>query len=140
MAHFNIQLFENQLDASAAEAFVADVEAGGTVVFIGTVRRRTAGREVLRLEFEAYEPMAILQMKKIAAEAAEQFDVLRLAMQHRLGVVEIGSAAVVIAVATRHRAAAFEACRFCIDELKSRVPIFKKEIFLDGEVWVAAHP
>ena len=120
--------------------FVASDSAGGMTVFIGTVRNQTKGREVLRLEFEAYEPMAISEMRKIAEQAAERWNAEHIAIHHRVGILDIGAIAVIIAVTTPHRKAAFEACQYAIDTLKETVPIWKKEIFKDGEVWVAAHP
>ncbi len=122
------------------ETFVETPEAGGTVVFIGTVRRQTRDKKVVRLEFEAYIPMAVMEMEKIAEQAMERFVVQKVAMHHRTGILFAGEIPVVIAVSAAHRDAAFEACRYCIDTLKGTVPIWKKEIFEDGEVWVAAHP
>lgn len=136
----DIQLLTMPLDIQGCISFVQSDDAGGIDVFIGIVRNATKGKSVVRLEFEAYEPMAIAEMRKIAAQAVEKFGVKRIALHHRSGVLEIGEAAVVIAVSAPHRAAAFDACRFCIDTLKETVPIWKKEIFEDGEVWVAAHP
>lgn len=115
-------------------------QSGGIDVFIGTVRDATKGRKVVRLEFEAYEPMALKEMEKIAKQAFEKWPVQKLVIHHRVGVLEVGEAPVVIAVSCAHRDAAFEACRFVIDTLKRTVPIWKKEIFEDGETWVAAHP
>ncbi len=109
-------------------------------MFIGTVRDATKGRAVLRLEFEAYDSMALREMRKIAEQAFEQWPLQAIAMHHRTGVLQIGEVAVVIAVSAAHRDAAFGACRFVIDTLKQTVPIWKKEVFEDGEVWVAAHP
>lgn len=136
----DIQLLETALNAAQCIAFVHSDDAGGIDVFIGTVRNDTKGKPVLRLEFEAYEPMAIAEMHKIAEQAIEKFGVKKIALHHRTGILEIGEAAVIIAVSAPHRAAAFDACRYCIDTLKETVPIWKKEIFEDGEVWVAAHP
>jgi molybdopterin synthase catalytic subunit len=115
-------------------------QSGGIDVFIGTVRDSTKGKSVTRLEFEAYEPMAIKEMEKIAARAFEKWAVQKLLIHHRTGTLEIGEVPVIIAVSCAHRDAAFEACRYVIDTLKQTVPIWKKEIFEDGEVWVAAHP
>jgi molybdopterin synthase catalytic subunit len=115
-------------------------ESGGIDVFIGTVRNATKGKAVLRLEFEAYEKMAFAEMEKIAAEAISKWPIQRLLIHHRTGTLVVGEVPVIIAVSTAHRAAAFEACRYVIDTLKQTVPIWKKEIFEDGEVWVAAHP
>lgn len=119
---------------------VATPQSGGIDVFIGTVRNVTAGKEVVRLEFEAYEPMAIREMQKIANTAVDRWPLHAVAVHHRVGLLEVGETAVIIAVSAAHRDAAFEACRYIIDTLKQTVPIWKKEIFHDGEVWVSAHP
>ena len=120
--------------------WVMTPESGGIDVFIGTVRNTTKGKKVLRLEFEAYEPMALKEIEKIAAQAFEKWPVQKLLVYHRVGVLEVGEIPVIIAVSCAHRDAAFEACRFVIDTLKQTVPIWKKEVFEDGETWVAAHP
>lgn len=109
-------------------------------MFIGTVRNSTKGKEVLRLEFEAYEAMALKEMHKIAEAVLERWPVEKILIHHRTGVLAVGEVPVVIAVAAAHRTAVFEACRFAIDTLKQTVPIWKKEVFADGESWVAAHP
>lgn len=140
MEKIDIRLSEQALDPARTTAFVSGPDAGGTVVFVGTVRNKTQDKRVLRLEFEAYAPMAVSEMQKIATEALLRFSIEKVAIHHRLGVLAIGEIPVVIAVSAAHRAAAFEACQFCIDTLKQTVPIWKKEIFEDGEVWVAAHP
>jgi molybdopterin synthase catalytic subunit len=136
----NIELKNRPLSIFDAEAFVESPDTGGSVVFIGTVRNKTQAKPVMRLEFEAYEPMAISEMRKIAEQALAQFAVTKIAIHHRVGVLEIGEIAVVISVSAPHRGAAFDACEYCIDTLKLTVPIWKKEVFEDGEVWVAAHP
>ncbi len=136
----DIQVVEEELSAAQCEAHVTDDGAGGTVVFIGTVRNQTQGKEVKRLEFEAYRPMAIKEMEKIAHHIAQVWDAIAISMHHRVGVLQIQEAAVIIAVSTPHRVAAFAACQYAIDTLKETVPIWKKEIFSDGEIWVAAHP
>ena len=120
--------------------WVMTPESGGIDVFIGTVRNTTKGKKVLRLEFEAYEPMALKEIEKIAAQAFEKWPVQKLLVHHRIGVLDVGEIPVIIAVSCAHRDAAFEACRFVIDTLKQTVPIWKKEVFEDGETWVAAHP
>ncbi|MEM9857594.1 MAG: molybdenum cofactor biosynthesis protein MoaE [Bacteroidota bacterium] len=120
--------------------FVAHRGAGGIAVFVGTVRDQTKGKNVVRLEFESYEPMAVKEMKKIAQTVKDQWQALKVSMHHRIGILGIGEIAVIIAVSTPHRKAAFEACEYAIDTLKETVPIWKKEVFEDGEVWVAAHP
>lgn len=135
-----IKISSQPLNIQACIDGVMSPESGGIDVFIGTVRNATKGKIVLRLEFEAYEKMALVEMNKIAAQAFEKWPVQKLIVHHRTGILSIGEAAVVIAVSAAHRAAAFEACRYVIDTLKQTVPIWKKEVFEDGEVWVAAHP
>ena len=136
----DIQLKDTALSIEDCTGFVASDSAGGTTVFIGTVRNKTKGKAVVRLEFEAYPPMAISEMRKIAEQAKEKWNAEKICIHHRTGILDIGEIPVIIAVATPHRKAAFAACQFCIDTLKETVPIWKKEIFEDGEVWVAAHP
>ncbi|NND07376.1 MAG: molybdenum cofactor biosynthesis protein MoaE [Saprospiraceae bacterium] len=136
----DLQVLETPLQIESCTAFVQDISCGGTVVFIGTVRSQTKGRHVIGLEFESYIPMAIKEMKKIAADVGEKWDVKRMCIQHRIGTLDIGEIPVVIAVATPHRAAAFAACQYTIDTLKETVPIWKKEFYADGSIWVSAHP
>ncbi|MEM9391215.1 MAG: molybdenum cofactor biosynthesis protein MoaE [Bacteroidota bacterium] len=136
----DIQVKKSSLIEKECYDFVADPSAGGSVVFVGTVRNQTKGKIVQRLEFEAYEPMAVKEMRKIADTVMEQWHAIKVSFHHRVGVLGIGDIAVLIAVSTPHRKAAFEACQYAIDTLKETVPIWKKEVFEDGEVWVAAHP
>ncbi|WP_353480045.1 molybdenum cofactor biosynthesis protein MoaE [Haliscomenobacter sp.] len=136
----HVQLNDSPLSPQECIDLAAHAGSGGSTVFIGTVRDQTQGRKVLRLEFEAYAPMAVSEMRKIAAEVEERWQAHHVVIHHRVGSLEVGEIAVIIAVATPHRKAAFEACQFAIDTLKESVPIWKKEIFEDGEVWVAAHP
>jgi molybdopterin synthase catalytic subunit len=136
----NIHLSDQPLDIDQCIAWVQSPQCGGINVFIGTVRNKTKGKEVIHLEFEAYETMAVKEMQKIAEKVLQQWPVEKILIHHRTGVLRIGEVPVVIAVAAAHRAAAFDACRFAIDTLKQDVPIWKKEIFEDGETWVAAHP
>jgi MoaE-MoaD fusion protein len=110
-------------------------EDGAAVVFEGVVRNQTRGRRTLCLDYEAYEEMALRQMEGLAEQALRQFQVRDLALVHRLGRLEIGETSVLIVVASAHRAAAFDACRWLIDTLKRTVPIWKKEYFEDGAVW-----
>jgi len=137
---FDIQLKTAPLNIEECYQGVADLGAGGVNIFVGTVRNQTKEKKVVRLEFEAYEPMAISEMRKIAKQAASRWETKHICIHHRTGTLQIGEVAVIIAVATPHRKAAFEACQFVIDTLKETVPIWKKEVFEDGEVWVAAHP
>ena len=127
---------------TALERAAANPAAGAVVTFAGTTRQTNAGRQVTRLEYEAYEPMALSEMRKLARRHAAVAD-SRIAIAHRIGVVEIGETSVAIAVAAAHRAEAFEACRFAIDRLKEVVPIWKKEHFEGGEIWIGcqtSHP
>jgi len=135
-----IEITKDKIDVAKLIASVSDDGAGAIDVFIGTTRNKTSGKTVIKLDFEAYEPMAVKEIQKIVERAQSQWPILKYAIAHRIGVVEIGEEAVVIAVSTPHRQAAFESCRFIIDELKKTVPIWKKEIFEDGDIWVAAHP
>ena len=136
----DIQIKDTPLNQDECLKAVADDGAGGTVVFVGTVRNQTKGKKVVRLEFEAFEPMAIKEMRKIAEAITDKWNALHVSVHHRVGALDIQGIAVIIAVSTPHRKAAFEACEYAIDTLKETVPIWKKEIFEDGEVWVAAHP
>jgi len=136
----DIKVLDTSLSEKECLEFVADDRAGGTVVFVGTVRNQTKRKKVIRLEFESYISMAEKEMLKIAKQVEERWSALHIAIHHRVGVLEVGEVPVIIAVSTPHRKAAFEACEYAIDTLKETVPIWKKEIFEDGEVWVAAHP
>jgi molybdopterin synthase catalytic subunit len=136
----DIQILDTVLSADACSRSVADDTVGGTAMFIGTVRNQTQGKKVLRLEFEAYVPMAMNEMQKIAEHITATYHAVHVSMHHRVGVLEVGEIPVIIAVSTPHRKAAFDACQYAIDTLKETVPIWKKEIFEDGEIWVAAHP
>jgi MoaE-MoaD fusion protein len=113
---------------------------GAALVFEGVIRNQTRGRRTLFLDYEAYEEMALEQMESLAAQAVQQFEIRDVAIVHRLGRLEIGETSVLIAVASAHRAAAFDACRWLIDTLKRTVPIWKKEHFEDGVVWADGEP
>jgi molybdopterin synthase catalytic subunit len=110
-------------------------EDGAVVVFEGIVRNNWRGRRTLFLEYEAYEPMALAKIRQIGADAREKFLIHAISIVHRLGRIEVGETSALIAVSSPHRAAAFDACRFAIDTLKSTVPIWKKEFFTDGSIW-----
>ena len=136
----NIEISGKPLNIQSAIEWVMSPQSGGIDVFIGTVRDETNGKKIIRLEFEAYEPMALNEMKRIAEDVLKKWPVKKILIHHRTGSLNVGDTPVVIAVSAAHRDAAFEACRYTIDTLKKSVPIWKKEIFEDGEVWVAAHP
>lgn len=135
-----IKLTKGQLSLPSCYEFVQENNCGGLALFIGTVRNNTKGKEVIKLEFSAYEPMAIKEMRLIAEKALDLFGVEKIAIHHAIGDLNIGEVPVIIAVSSAHREAAFKACKFAIDTLKETVPIWKKEYFEDGEVWVNAHP
>lgn len=135
-----IHIGREALDLRSCYDFVQDEACGGIAVFVGTVRDNSNSRSVIKLEFSAYEPMAVKEMRKIAMQAIERFGIRKIAIHHAIGELEIGAVPVIIAVSSAHRAAAFRACEFAIDTLKQTVPIWKKEYFEDGEVWVNAHP
>ncbi|MFT5184989.1 MAG: molybdopterin synthase catalytic subunit [Flavobacteriales bacterium] len=138
--NISILVSSETLSLKNCSDFVKTAQSGGITVFEGTVRNHTKDKEVLKLDFEAYEPMAQNEMLKIAELAIKKWPVHKIAIHHRYGSLSIGETPVIIAVSSSHRGTAFEACEFCIDELKKTVPIWKKEFFADGEVWVAAHP
>lgn len=114
--------------------------AGAVNVFIGTVRNNANGKNVLWLEYEAYESMAVAEIKKITDEASHKWPLLGWGVSHRIGTLKPGEVSVVVAVATPHRRDSFEACQFIIDNLKEKAPIWKKEVFEDGEEWISASP
>lgn len=114
-------------------------ECGAVAVFIGTVRNFSRGKPICRLEYEAYPEMAAKKIQEIVEEAKKKWEVKKAAVSHRVGRLEIGEIAVVIAVSTPHRQHAFSACQFIIDRLKEIVPIWKKEVAVDGETWVDDH-
>ena len=125
------------LDASRVAAAVRRADAGAVIVFEGVTRNHHNGRPVIRLEYESYAPMAESEMVAIAKRIQRRWPEARVAMLHRVGVVPIGEASVIIAVSAPHRAEAYAASRVAIDELKARVPVWKKEVYADGEAWVA---
>lgn len=132
------RITDEPIDPAALLAAVGHPSAGGTVLFVGTTRQENEGRSVERLEYEAYRDMALREMEKISAEIAQRWDVVAIAMTHRVGVVPVGEASVAVAVSAAHRDAAFQACRYGIDTLKTVVPIWKKEHYRDGERWIGA--
>jgi molybdopterin synthase catalytic subunit len=130
------ELTTEPLDVGAIARRVVLPECGATVSLDGYVRQWTKGRETLYLVYEAYEPMALREMKKLVEHARAKFEIASVGIVHRLGKLEIGETSVVISVSAPHRRAAFEACEWLIKELKRTVPIWKKEIYAGGELWV----
>jgi molybdopterin synthase catalytic subunit len=135
-----IEFFRTVLPTADLVESLKAGEDGAVVVFDGIVRNNTRGRKTLYLDYEAYEAMALEQMRSLATEAIARFSVRDIVVVHRLGRLEIGESSVVIAVASAHRGAAFDACRYVIDTLKKTVPIWKKEHFVDGAVWADGEP
>jgi molybdopterin synthase catalytic subunit len=130
-----VSIVRDKIDTCGVLARIKRGEDGAAVVFEGVVRNQTRGRKTLYLDYEAYEGMALTQMEALAGRALKQFQVREVALVHRLGRLEIGETSVLVVVASAHRAAAFDACRWLIDTLKRTVPIWKKEYFEDGAVW-----
>ena len=135
-----IQITDKPIEVEKVIAAAGNNGAGAVNVFIGTIRDTAFEKKVVRLEYEAYEEMAISEAQKVVDEAKTRWTILGYAVSHRVGVLNPGEVAVVVAVATKHRKASFEACQFIIDTLKERVPIFKKEVYEDGSTWISAKP
>ncbi len=135
-----VLLTPEAIDAGRIVAAAKSGEDGAVVVFDGIVRNHSRGRRTLYLDYEAYEEMAIRQVRELGEKARERFGVRQVTMVHRLGRLEIGETSVLIVVASAHRSAAFEACRWLIDSIKQTVPIWKKETFADGAVWAPGEP
>jgi molybdopterin synthase catalytic subunit len=135
-----IKITDKQIDVNKVIETASSLGAGAVNVFIGTVRDTALNKRVVWLEYEAYESMAVAETRKIVEEAAGRWELMGWAVSHRIGTLKPGEVAVVVAVATRHRQASFEACQHIIDKLKEKVPIFKKEVFDDGAEWVSAKP
>ncbi len=137
LARDTYRVVEHPLSADQIAAAVDDPAAGGIVIFSGVVRNETGGRPVKFLEYEAHAPMAETKMRQIGETVHRQWNgIRRVAMLHRIGRLEIGESSVLIAVSAAHRGEAFAACQYAIDTLKRTVPVWKKEHFEDGEVWV----
>jgi molybdopterin synthase catalytic subunit len=130
------EIRDTPLSVDEALASVRHPGAGGLAVFVGAVRDENAGREVTRLEYSAYTSMATREMERIVAEIEHEIAGVRVAVMHRTGSLEVGDAAVVCAASAPHRAEAFRACRELIDRIKSRVPIWKREVGPHGAAWV----
>ena len=138
--HLDIVLSGDPLSLERCRSFVLHPSCGGLCYFEGTIRDLNLGETVTHLEFEAYAPMAVKEMRKIAAAARARFDLHAVALHHRTGDLAIGETAVIIAVSSVHRKPAFEGCEYVIDELKKHVPIWKKEYRMDGSHWINARP
>lgn len=126
----------NALNLQELVDYVTDAEAGAIVTFIGTTRNHNEGRRVIALDYEAYPEMAEKELARLGEEAKKKWNIQRMAIVHRIGPVQITEPSVIIAVSSAHRHDAFQACRFAIEEIKKSVPIWKKEVFEGGEVWI----
>ena len=135
-----VEILNDVLPSNEVIAAIKADGDGAVCVFDGIVRNNTRGRETLYLDYEAYREMALTQMQALAAEALTKFDVRDIALLHRLGRLHVGETSVLIVVASAHRGAAFDACRWLIDTLKQQVPIWKKETFIDGAIWADGEP
>ena len=136
-------IVKEAIDLAALQRAVSDRGAGAVVTFLGTTRSENDGRRVTRLAYEAYERMAEQEMRALATQASARWPIKKVAMAHRIGVVPVGEASVAITVSAPHRTAAFEACHWLIDRLKEIVPIWKKEHYRGGEIWIGpqrSHP
>ena len=136
----SIKITSDKLNIQLCYDFVQDASCGGIALFVGTVRNKTQNKSVTMLDFSTYKAMAVKEIKKIAEKALADFDILKIVIHHAEGKLLIGDIPVIIAVSSPHRDAAFSACQFAIDTLKNTVPIWKKEHFEDGEVWVNSTP
>ncbi|AEH25303.1 molybdenum cofactor biosynthesis protein MoaE [Pyrococcus yayanosii] len=123
-------------DIEKAVSLVSSPEVGGVVIFLGKVREENFGRRVLKLIYEAYEEMALAEMERIREEALRKFPLKDILIWHRVGELEIGENTILIVAAGKHRKEAFEACSWVVDEVKRRVPIWKKEVTEEGEFWI----
>jgi len=139
-ARHYVAIVRDPIDTARTLANLKRGEDGAALVFEGVVRNQSRGRTTIYLDYEAYEEMALREMESLATQALNRFQIRGVALVHRLGRLQIGETSVLIAVASAHRAAAFEACRWLIDTLKRTVPIWKKEYFEDGAVWADGEP
>ena len=130
------RLIREPIDVRRVAESIQKPEDGAVVVFEGAVRNHSQAKAVRFLEYDAYESMALKKLEEIGSRAKDKYDIRAIAIVHRLGHMDIGELSIVIAVASAHRGPAFDACRFAIDTIKEIVPIWKKEFYEDGEVWI----
>ncbi|AYB32434.1 molybdenum cofactor biosynthesis protein MoaE [Chryseolinea soli] len=135
-----IKITEKPIDIQKVIDTASCLGAGAVNVFVGTVRNQANGKNVVWLEYEAYETMAVGEIRKIIDDASHRWPLLGFAVSHRIGTLKPGEVAVVVAVSTPHRKDSFDACEYIIDNVKMNVPIWKKEVFEDGEEWISARP
>lgn len=135
-----IKITEKTIDVQKVIDSASSLGAGAVNVFIGTVRNNAHGKNVLWLEYEAYESMAVSEIRKIIDDAAKQWPLLGWSVAHRVGTLKPGEVSVVVAVSTPHRKDSFDSCEYIMNTLKEKAPIWKKEVFEDGEEWISARP
>lgn len=134
-----ISITHNPIDTATVLASVSDPDCGANVLFVGTTRRMTGQRETTRLEYECYESMAVSKMESLVEAASERWPIVKASIAHRVGVVEVGEASIAVAVSCAHRSAAFESASWLLERLKQEVPVWKREVWADGqEEWI--HP
>ncbi len=131
-----VAVVREPFDINSAVELVSTPYAGGYVIFLGKVRKKSEGREVIKLNYEAYEDMAVAEMDRIREEAMERFRILDMLIWHRVGELKVGEDTILIIASGEHRNEAFDACRWAIDEVKHRVPVWKKEVREDGSFWI----
>jgi molybdopterin synthase catalytic subunit len=132
------EVTRDPITAQDLEVGLVHDDVGAVVTFLGVVRGNSKGKKVLRLEYDAYEEMAVKTLRQIGDEIRQRWDVEDVAIRHRIGPMEIGETSLVVVVAAAHRAEAFSSARYAVDRIKEIVPVWKKEFFEDGEVWVGA--
>ncbi|PCH78228.1 MAG: molybdenum cofactor biosynthesis protein MoaE [Flavobacteriaceae bacterium] len=140
MKRISTKITNDVLSLDSCYKFVQAPECGAISLFVGTVRNLTKGKTVHQLDFSSYRTMALKEINKIAQKALESHPIHKIAIHHAEGILKVGDIPVIIAVSSAHRTAAFDACQFAIDTLKKTVPIWKKEHFDDGEIWVSPQP
>ena len=136
----DINISDRPLDVQACIEAATNATCGGMAVFIGAVRNKTGKKNVVQLEYECYESMALKELRKIAGECMSRWKISDIVIHHRIGILKTGDIAVIIVTNAMHRDPSFDACRYAIDTLKKTVPIWKKEVYEDGAEWVFAHP
>lgn len=137
-SRINVLISEKKLNLNDSIKFVADNSNGAIATFSGTTRDSNLGRQVKFLEYEAYEPMADRKLSQIANEMLKKWKINKVSIQHRIGRVLLGQTSLVVAVSSKHRKEAFSACEFSINRIKEIVPIWKKEYYEDGEIWIGS--
>ncbi len=137
-SRIHVIITEKELNLDDSIKFVSDKSSGATATFLGSTRDNNLGRQVNFLEYEAYEPMADIKLTQIANEMLDNWEINKVSIQHRVGRVPLSHASLVVAVSSKHRKDALSACEFSINRIKEIVPIWKKEYYEDGEIWIGS--